>query len=575
VTISGYNLTGVVSVTFYGAAGTITGYGANQLEVYPPTAPGFGPIEVFSPSGNFTTSNDFTNTSEAIITGFSPAIGPVGTPVSIYGMNFTAATTVQFGAIGAKPTVVSDTELYALAPPGAITAPIKVGDDTGSSVSSSNFVVTGAGPYITGTVPASGVRGQSIRINGVNFTNLTASAVQFDGVTATYETPTSTTALSAAVPAGASTGRITVNNSSGSGVSPALFYLQPWITGFGAPGGIVNSTLLLYGRSLTNATSVTVNGVEYEFTNSNSQIGAIIPTNATTGLVEVTTPGGIFISTNDFDILPKIYSFSPVIGPAGTVVTIDGTSLFNVNNVEFGGVSATPISVSTNEVQVAVPSGAKSGPLTVVTQYGANVSTNDFTATKPSLLFLRKSVFPTLATTNDEVTYTLTVTNVGPSIATSLIVTDSIPNGLVVISTNATLGSVTNSGANLLWTFPMLDTNESAKLQIVATALTPAAITNLANLGFAEGNLNTDSNFSFAFAYFVNTAQQTISVQLQTNSDQLFLSWPVSPAEFGLQISTNLAATNAWFTAPTFITNGLNCFTDTISGPAKFYRLAW
>ncbi len=222
-----------------------------------------------------------------------------------------------------------------------------------------------------------------------------------------------------------------------------------------------------------------------------------------------------------------------------------------------------------------MPPGAKSGPLTVVTQYGSDVSSNDFTATKPSLLFLRKSVFPTLATTNDEVTYTLSVTNAGPSIATSLIVTDTIPNGLTILSTNATVGNIAKSGANLLWTFASLNTNESAKMEIVATALAPSGITNIAHLGFAEGNLNTDSNFSFAFAYFVNTAQQTISVQIETNSDQLFLSWPISPAAFGLETSTNLAQSNDWFAVPTFITNGLNCFTDTVSGPAKFYRLAW
>ncbi|HEX3989191.1 MAG TPA: IPT/TIG domain-containing protein, partial [Verrucomicrobiae bacterium] len=515
------------------------------------------------------------NATGPIITDFSPVLGPAGSPVTIDGINFTSATTVKFGTVTASPKLVGDTQLSVLVPAGAVSAAISVSGNSTTDTTTSNFTVTSIQPVITSTVPLSGVRGQSVTINGANFTNLTATAVQFDGVTTTYQTPTSTTVLTPAVPAGAFTGYITVNNTSGSGVSPALFYLQPWITGFGAPGGIVNSTLLLNGRSLTNATSVTVNGIEYAFTNSNTQIGAIIPTNATTGLVEVVTPGGIFITTNQFDILPKIYTFGPVIGPAGTVVTIDGTSLFNVSKVEFGGVSATPTTVLTNELQVAVPTGAKSGPLIVVTPYGSDVSSNDFTATKQTLLFLRKTVFPTLATTGDPVTFTLSVTNAGTSIATSLIVTDSIPNNLIVLGANATVGSITNSGGNLLWTFPILDTNDSAKMQVVATASTPSAITNIAHLGFAEGNQNTDSNFSYAFSYFVSTAQQTISVQIETNSNQLFLSWPVSPAAFSLESSTNLAVSNAWQFAPTFITNGLNCFTDTISGPAKFYRLAW
>ena len=40
-------------------------------------------------------------------------------------------------------------------------------------------------------------------------------------------------------------------------------------------------------------------------------------------------------------------------------------------------------------------------------------------------------------------------------------------------------------------------------------------------------------------------------------------------------MSTNLALPNAWQQAafPVFVTNGLNTYTDTLSGPARFYRL--
>ena len=40
-------------------------------------------------------------------------------------------------------------------------------------------------------------------------------------------------------------------------------------------------------------------------------------------------------------------------------------------------------------------------------------------------------------------------------------------------------------------------------------------------------------------------------------------------------MSTNLAATNDWQLPPypVFVTNGLNCYTDTLSGPGTYYRL--
>jgi uncharacterized repeat protein (TIGR01451 family) len=180
-----------------------------------------------------------------------------------------------------------------------------------------------------------------------------------------------------------------------------------------------------------------------------------------------------------------------------------------------------------------------------------------------------------VATIGDDVTYTLTVTNEGPSMSTSLIVTDSIPAELTVVTSNASVGSIVESNGNILWRFPILSNNASATMRVIATAAAPAAITNVAYLGFAEGNLNVDNNFAYARVWFIDAQQRTLSVMLETNSNVLFLSWPVSVVGFGLQSSTNLAVTNAWqsVVSSVFITNGLNCYTDTISGPGRFYRL--
>ena len=575
VTIGGFNLASVTSVTFNDKAGTITGFSANEILAFPPSGAGIGPIKVSTSTSSFTTSNNFTNAAGPIITDFFPGLGPVGSLVTIDGINFTSATTLKFGGTAASAALVSDSQISAKVPNGASTGPISVTGNSTTYTTSSNFTVTSTKPVIIGSEPLYGVRGATVTINGANFSNLASPAVEFNGVAATYQTPTSTTALTATVPAGAATGFITVNNAFGSGTSAVLFYLQPWITGLNAASGIVNSTLLLSGRSLTGASAVTVNGVNYNFTNSPTQIGATVPTNATTGLIEITTPGGIFIGTNVFVIMPRIYSFSPAFGPAGTVVAISGTSLFNVTNVAFGGVSATPITVSTNEVRVAVPVKAASGPLTVFTPYGSDASSNDFTATKSSLALLTKTVRPLAAKIGDSVNYTLTVTNEGPSLITSLVVTDSIPAGLRIVSSNASFGSIVETGGNIVWSFPILSNNASATMQVIATASAPSAITNVAYLGFAEGNLEGDNNFAYATAIFFSAQQSTLSVALETNSNLLFLSWPVSPVGFELQMSTNLAVTNRWQPAvsPVFITNGLNCYTDAISGPGRFYRL--
>jgi hypothetical protein len=572
VTIDGLKLDPYTKVTFNGVTATVTGASSTSLQVSVPTNSGTGPIEVFTTAGDFTTSTNFTNFSGPTITNFSPTSGPTGTMVTIAGLNFVKGDAVTFGGATASSSVTATTQISATVPYNAVTGPISVTLGSSTSTTSSNFLVTTAAPVITGFTPAFGVRGSSITINGGNFAS--SDTVEFNGTAASYLPPTSTTVLYAYVPASATSGLITVQNSSGTGASPAIFYLQPWITNI-TPSGIVNSSLVIVGRNLTNASTVAVNGVNYSFTNSPTTIVALVPTNATSGYVTITTPGGVIISTNEFLVLPKIYSFSPTIGAAGVVVTIDGTSLFNVTNVQFNGVNATPFNVTTNSLQVAVPPAALTGPITVVTPTSSSVSSNTFTTTKPSLLLLTKTVSPAIAGPGTNVVYTLQVTNEGPSIVTYVVVTDNIPSQLTYISSTSSQGTNSYSNGTLISSLGILTNNTSATITVHAVAGAAGGATNSAYLGFAEGNLNTDNNYAFAIANFVTAAQRTLSVTNQISPPGIFISWPVSSVDFQLQINTNLAHSNGWqsLEITPVVTNGLNEYSNMFDVPAAFFRL--
>ena len=357
VIINGLNLAAATKVTFNGKEATIVADQNTQLEVYPPAGSGIGPISITTPLGTATTSTNFTNSAASIVTDFNPVIGPPGTVVTIDGLNFSDVTSVTFNGASAAFAVLGagGTQVSATVPNNATTGPIKITAGASSYITSSNFTVTTSAPVITGFSPTNGVRGQTVTLTGANFTELANPAVEFNGIAATYQTPTSTTELMVNVPADFLTGPITVLNSRGSATSTNLFYGQPWITSLSSTSAIVNASFTINGRSLLNASSVRVNGVNYNYSAASTQITATVPTNAGTGLIEIVTPGGDFISTNLFAILPKIYSFSPAIGPAGTVVTLSGTSLFDVTNVEFGGIKAASFTGSTNQVQATVP----------------------------------------------------------------------------------------------------------------------------------------------------------------------------------------------------------------------------
>jgi len=67
----------------------------------------------------------------------------------------------------------------------------------------------------------------------------------------------------------------------------------------------VGATVKILGTDLTGATSVTFNGTAAAFTVVQpSEISTTVPTGATTGTVEVVTPGGTLSSNVPFRVLP-------------------------------------------------------------------------------------------------------------------------------------------------------------------------------------------------------------------------------------------------------------------------------
>jgi uncharacterized protein (TIGR03437 family) len=69
--------------------------------------------------------------------------------------------------------------------------------------------------------------------------------------------------------------------------------------------GTVGAPEMILGTNLTGATSVTFNGTAAEFTVvSSSEITTTVPAGATTGTVQVVTPGGALSSNVPFVVQP-------------------------------------------------------------------------------------------------------------------------------------------------------------------------------------------------------------------------------------------------------------------------------
>src|SRR5439155_756462 len=129
------------------------------------------------------------------------------------------------------------TAIQATVPTGATTGPVRSEARRVGANSASSFTVVPA-PTVSSFAPTSGPVGTSVTISGTNFTG--ATAVAFNGVSATTFTVTSATAIQATVPAGATTGPVSVTTAGGTATSASPFTVTaspPTITGFTPTSG--------------------------------------------------------------------------------------------------------------------------------------------------------------------------------------------------------------------------------------------------------------------------------------------------------------------------------------------------
>lgn len=158
-----------------------------------------------------------------VVSSFSPTSGPVGTSVVITGTGFTGAGSVTFnGTAVSSLTVNSDSQITTTVPSGATSGIVCVTTANGTGCSSASFTVTAPMPTISGFSPASGDVGVSVTVTGSGF-SYAPVGVKFNGTAATNVTVNSDTSLTAVVPAGATTGPISVSNSAGNVVSSNSF----------------------------------------------------------------------------------------------------------------------------------------------------------------------------------------------------------------------------------------------------------------------------------------------------------------------------------------------------------------
>ena len=243
-------------------------------------------------------------------------------------------------------------------------------------------------PAITLFTPASGTVGTKVTITGTNLTG--ATAVKFHGTPSTSVTVVNATTVTAIVPAGATTGTIAVTTPNGTATSTASFTVTaaaPSVMTFQPASGVAGTNVTIAGANLTGATVVTFGGKPAAVVNvlSPACIMATAPADAVTGVIAVTTPGGIANSAAKFTVLPgapTVTTYAPASGAVGTKVTVTGTNLTGATAVKFNGYASTSVVIlSATSLTATVPVGATTGNISVTTPAGLAYSSNAFVIT--------------------------------------------------------------------------------------------------------------------------------------------------------------------------------------------------
>ncbi len=227
-------------------------------------------------------------------------------------------------------------------------------------------------------------------------------------------------------------------------------------------------------------------------------------------------------------VTPTISSITPTTGAAGISVTITGTNLpTNVASalVRFGSNPAivTAASADGTSLVVTVPPGSvTTAPVCPVgTAVGTPVPTGETaavsvtnrdsgcTGTGPAFAYqancgvadlaLTKTSNPTSVAINSNVTYVLTIANIGGVPAAAVIATDTLPAGTTFVSCTPSQGTCSASFPTVTAAIGTIPATGSATVSIVARMpAVPGAVTNSASVTTTTTEINLGNNSASA-----------------------------------------------------------------------------
>jgi YD repeat-containing protein len=398
------------SVQINGVPAPVVSWSAATITVSTPQPAPSGSVVVVAADGTLSNSDVQFAGLNPVVASVNPSSGSPGDRVTVYGSGFGAQQgSLTFNGTAAPILNWQNDHVVAYVPAGAQTGPVQATQSGINSNNNINFTVvapqgtssgviygydalgrltsvidnssgqaavynydavgnilsiarssTGGSPAIGSFSPPSGSPQTEVTISGINFSATPSqNTVSFNGTAATVYRSTATT-LVVAVPAGATTGPITVTTSAGSSTSSASFTVKT-----ATPAPVIYSVT---PNIASAGTTITITGVNFDPTPANdhlmisglqitpasaspTSLTFTIPNNMGPGILSLSTPNGYTSAPGDFFVVPPGYAASSVVYASrissSSTITVPIPAVGQIGLLIFDGIAGHNIAVNT------------------------------------------------------------------------------------------------------------------------------------------------------------------------------------------------------------------------------------
>jgi hypothetical protein len=221
ISLSGTNLASSTAITIGSVNAPFRIVTATTVVVTVPAGVVSGSKISATNGGGTTTTSKYVYQAAVVAT--TTASAKVGQTVTITGSNLKATSVVFGGNKTAKPVINDGETITVVVPTGALTGLIKITTGAGI-VYTKSFTVIPPTPAIASFTPTTGKKGvTAVTVRG---TSLTGATVTIGSTPVTLSAGASSTSLKFVIPAGATSGKITVTTAGGSATSAATLTIN-------------------------------------------------------------------------------------------------------------------------------------------------------------------------------------------------------------------------------------------------------------------------------------------------------------------------------------------------------------